>query len=132
MHLNPFHALKKPLALLKNPINDKLKGKKCQKQNRNGAKMTTQLATTQTKMAALKNRATALPEFTNWQPSAGDFIIGEIVGGDVFQHPLYGEQKVMKVRSDTGALINVFLNKWLMNALEGFAAKLTSRKRAKC
>ena len=32
--------------------------------------MTTQLATTQTKMAALKNRVTALPEFTNWQPSA--------------------------------------------------------------
>ena len=31
--------------------------------------MTTQLATTQTKMAALKNRVTALPEFTNWQPS---------------------------------------------------------------
>ena len=94
--------------------------------------MTTQLATTQTKMAALKNRATALPEFTNWQPIDGELLIGEIVGGDVFQHPLYGQQKVMKVRSDTGALINVFLNKWLMNALEGFAAKLTSRKRAKC
>jgi hypothetical protein len=84
--------------------------------------MTTEIATTETKMTALKNRVTTTPEFENWKPSAGETLIGEIVGGDIFKHPLYGEQKVMKVRAEGGACINVFLNKWLMNALESFAA----------
>jgi len=78
--------------------------------------MTTQLAT-------LKNRVTmAQPEFENWKPSEGETLLGEIVGGDIFNHCLYGEQKVMKVRAENGALINVFLTKWLMNALEGYGA----------
>ena len=74
------------------------------------------------RMAALKQRNSITPDFENWKPLEGETLIGEIVGGDVFQHPLYGEQKVMKVKSENGALINVFLNKWLMNALESFAA----------
>lgn len=84
--------------------------------------MNNEIATTQTKFAALKQRNSITPEFENWKPSEGETLIGEIVGGDVFQHPLYGEQKVMKVKSENGALINVFLNKWLMNALESFVA----------
>ena len=82
--------------------------------------MNTEITTT--KFAALKQRNSIAPDFTNWQPSAGETLLGEIVGGDIFQHPLYGQQKVMKVRAENGACINVFLNKWLMNALESFAA----------
>ncbi len=84
--------------------------------------MTNLPATTTTKFAALKQRNSITPEFENWKPTDGETLLGEIVGGEVFQHPLYGEQKVMKVKSENGALINVFLNKWLMNALESFAA----------
>jgi hypothetical protein len=74
------------------------------------------------RMAALKQRANVTPEFENWKPSEGETLLGEIVGGDVFQHPLYGEQKIMKVKSENGVLLNVFLNRWLLNALESFAA----------
>jgi hypothetical protein len=84
--------------------------------------MKNEIAVQQTKFAALKQRNSITPEFENWKPIEGETLIGEIVGGDVFNHPLYGEQKVMKVKSENGLLLNVFLNKWLLNALESFAA----------
>jgi hypothetical protein len=84
--------------------------------------MKKEIAVQQTKFAALKQRNSITPEFENWKPIEGETLIGEIVGGDVFNHPLYGEQKVMKVKSENGLLLNVFLNKWLLNALESFAA----------
>ena len=84
--------------------------------------MTTEITTNESKIAALKTRVTSSPEFENWKPNDGETLLGEIVGGDIFQHPLYGEQKVMKVKSENGACLNVFLNKWLMKALESFAA----------
>lgn len=79
-------------------------------------------AVNETKLAALKSRVTTQPEFINWKPNEGETLLGEIVGGEIFEHPLYGEQKVMKVKAENGALLNVFLNKWLINALESFAA----------
>ena len=71
------------------------------------------------RMAALRQRATTSTQhFENWKPVEGELLIGEIVGGDVFQHHLYGEQKVMKVRTDDGRHLSVFLNGWLMKALQ--------------
>ena len=72
--------------------------------------MKNEIAVQQTKFAALKQRNSIAPEFENWKPIEGETLIAEIVGGDVFNHPLYGEQKVMKVKSENGALLNVFLN----------------------
>lgn len=76
---------------------------------------------TDSRMAILRERAsipTLQPHFENWKPEAGELLIGEIVGGDVFEHSLYGEQKVMKVRTDDGRHLSVFLNQWLMKALQ--------------
>jgi hypothetical protein len=80
------------------------------------------MAVQETKFAALKQRNSITPDFENWKPLEGETLLGQIVGGEIFNHPLYGEQKVMKVKAEGGACLNVFLNKWLMNALESFAA----------
>jgi hypothetical protein len=70
------------------------------------------------RMAALRQKVEVEPQqFENWKPAEGELLIGEIVGGDVFHHALYGEQKVMKVRTDDHRNLCVFLNGWLMKAL---------------
>ena len=69
------------------------------------------------RFAALRQKV-EVAQFENWKPETGELLVGEIVGGDVFHHQLYGEQKVMKVKSDDGRNLSVFLNKWLMTALQ--------------
>lgn len=70
-------------------------------------------------MASLRQRAElTTQQFENWKPTEGEMIVGEIVGGDIFHHQLYGEQKVMKVKTDDGRNLCVFLNNWLMKALQ--------------
>lgn len=69
------------------------------------------------RMAALKQRATQ-QQGEVWQPVAGDTLIGMIIGSETTHHPIYGQQRLMLVQSEGGAIIKVWLSKWLVDNLK--------------
>lgn len=64
------------------------------------------------RMAALKQRATQ-QQGEVWQPSAGDTLFGMIAGSEATHHPIYGQQRLMLVQSDSGAIVKVWMSKSL-------------------
>ena len=81
-------------------------------------------ATLSDRLNALKQRATQLETISNWQPSAGETIAGIISGSGTFTHPLYGEQKTMLLKDDSGLITSVILTKYLMTGLKQQGAVL--------
>ena len=81
-------------------------------QNQNTVAMTAD-----SRMAALKQRATQ-QQGEVWQPVAGDTLVGMIIGSEATHHPLYGQQRLMLVQNESGAIIKVWLSKWLVDNLK--------------
>lgn len=69
------------------------------------------------RMAALKQRATQ-QQGEVWQPVAGDTLVGMIIGSETTHHPLYGQQRLMLVQNEGGAIVKVWLSKWLVDNLK--------------
>jgi hypothetical protein len=69
------------------------------------------------RMSALKQRATQ-QQGEVWQPSAGDTLIGMIIGSETTHHPLYGQQRLMLIQNENGAVVKVWLSKWLVDNLK--------------
>ena len=63
-----------------------------------------------------KNQPTK--KVTYWQPSAGDTIAGIIQGSGTFHDSLYDEQKTLFLQDDSGAVVGVDLNRYLMHSLK--------------
>jgi hypothetical protein len=55
---------------------------------------------------------------TYWQPAAGETITGIIQGSGTFKDALYDEQKTMFLQDDSGAVVGVDLNRYLMHSLK--------------
>lgn len=68
------------------------------------------------RMAALKQRATQ-QQGEVWQPVAGDTLIGIILGSEAVAHPLYGNQWQMTVQNENGAIVKVWLSRYLQDNL---------------
>lgn len=68
------------------------------------------------RIAALKQRATNSSGEV-WQPAAGDTLVGAIVGSETTHHPIYGQQRLMLVQNEQGAIVKVWLSKWLVDNL---------------
>lgn len=69
------------------------------------------------RMSALKQRANQ-QQGEVWQPSAGDTLIGMIIGSETTHHPLYGQQRLMLIQNENGAVVKVWLSKWLVDNLK--------------
>ncbi len=59
-----------------------------------------------------------------WQPSAGDTLVGVIAGSETTHHPIYGQQRLMLVKSEGGAMVKVWMSKWLTDNLKAQDAQL--------
>lgn len=77
-----------------------------------------ELATqTQNRLEEFKARLDATPKGEIWQPSAGETLLGVIVGSETTHHPLYGQQRLMLVQTESGAVVKVWLSRWLIENL---------------
>lgn len=76
----------------------------------------TSLVTLADRMNALKNRATQ-QQGEIWSPQVGETLVGVIVGSETVSHPLYGDQYQMLVRNENGAILKVWLSKYLRDNL---------------
>jgi hypothetical protein len=65
-----------------------------------------------------ENLSATINKVTYWQPSSGDTIAGIIQGSGSFNHSLYDEQKTMLLQDDSGAVVGVVLNRYLMHSLK--------------
>ena len=79
-------------------------------------KMNNTPATLNDRMNALKNRATQ-QQGEIWQPVAGETLVGIISGSETVAHPLYGNQYQMLIRDEHGAIVKVWLSKYLRDNL---------------
>jgi hypothetical protein len=78
--------------------------------------MNTQIATLNDRMTALKQRASnQIAEV--WQLQPGETLVGVILGSEAVAHPLYGNQWQMTVQNDVGAIVKVWLSKFLQDNL---------------
>jgi hypothetical protein len=68
------------------------------------------------RMNALKNRATQQAGEI-WQPVAGETLVGVIAGSEAVAHPLYGNQYQMLIHDENGAIVKVWLSKYLRDNL---------------
>jgi hypothetical protein len=84
--------------------------------------MTTQLATLD-RMNALKQKA-ANQSGDVWSPCAGETLVGIISGSESTQHPIYGLQRLMLVQNECGAIVKVWMSKWLADNLKAQDAQL--------
>jgi hypothetical protein len=71
------------------------------------------------RMADLKRRASQQTESTGelWQPNDGDMLVGVIMGTEITHTRLYGEQNLLVVQDDSGAIVKTWLTKWLQTQL---------------
>ena len=53
-----------------------------------------------------------------WQPSAGETIVGIIQGSGTFKDSLYDEQKTMFLQDNSGPIVGVGLNRYLIHSLK--------------
>jgi hypothetical protein len=83
----------------------------------------TVVMTAETRMAALKQRATQ-QQGEVWQPSAGDTLFGIIAGSETTHHPIYGQQRLMLVQDENGGIVKVWMSKWLTDNLKAQDAQL--------
>ena len=60
----------------------------------------------------------ATNKVTYWQPSAGDSITGVIHGSSTVNNSPYDEQKTMLLQDDTGPVVSVTLNRYLLHSLK--------------
>ncbi|MBL6986157.1 MAG: hypothetical protein ISR72_03760 [Methylobacter sp.] len=60
----------------------------------------------------------ATNQITYWHPSAGETIAGVIQGGGTYKNSLYDEQKTMLLQDDTGSVVSVALNRYLIHSLK--------------
>jgi hypothetical protein len=65
-----------------------------------------------------ENLSAIINKVTYWQPSAGDTIAGIIQGSGDFNNSLYDEQKTMLLQDDSGAVVGVVLNRYLIHSLK--------------
>jgi hypothetical protein len=71
-----------------------------------------------TRLNALKQRAATTTAQTNrWKPTAGETIAGVVVGGETFNHPLYGSQNAILLETDSG-VVSVVANNYIQTALK--------------
>lgn len=77
----------------------------------------TQLTTLNDRLTALKARATQPPQKQNWKPTAGETIAGVLLGGETFNHPLYGLQNAILLETD-GGIVSVPASKYIQTALQ--------------
>jgi hypothetical protein len=85
--------------------------------------MNNTLATLNDRMNALKNRATQ-QQGEIWQPVAGETLVGVIAGSENVTHPLYGNQHQMLIRDEHGAIVKVWLSKYLQDNMRAQRAEL--------
>ena len=64
----------------------------------------------------IKNEA--INNMTYWQPSAGNTIVGIIQGIGASNDVLYDEQKILFLQKDSGAVVLVELNRYLIHSLK--------------
>ena len=64
----------------------------------------------------IKNEA--INNMTYWQPSAGNTIAGIIQGIGASNDVLYDEQKILFLQKDSGAVVLVELNRYLIHSLK--------------
>ncbi len=71
------------------------------------------------RMADLKRRASEKTESAGelWQPREGDMLVGVITGTEITHTRLYGEQNLLVVQDETGAMVKTWLTKWLQTQL---------------
>ena len=68
------------------------------------------------RIAALRKRAeNSVGQI--WQPIAGDVLVGSIVGSETTTHPIYGQQRLMLIQTEFGAIFKVWLSRWLVENL---------------
>lgn len=78
--------------------------------------MNTQIANMNDRMTALKNRAVQqIGEV--WNPTTGETLVGVLVGSEAVAHPLYGNQWQMLVQTVDGAIVKVWLSRYLQDNL---------------
>jgi len=72
------------------------------------------------RFAALK--AKTATQATVWKPEPGEILIGEIIGHQKATGA-FGLQNQMLVRTEQGEIIAVWLNQWLLTALQAQGAE---------
>ena len=75
------------------------------------------------RMNALKNRATGQAGEI-WQPVAGETLVGVIAGSEAVAHPLYGNQYQMLIHDEHGAIVKVWLSKYLQDNMRAQRAEV--------
>ena len=66
-----------------------------------------------------ENQSATTDKVTYWQPSADDTIAGIIQGnGTLNDSLLYDEHKTMLLQDDSGAIVGVDLNRYLLHSLK--------------
>ena len=60
----------------------------------------------------------ATNKVTYWQPSAGATIAGIIQGTGPYKNLLYDDQKTLFLQEDSGAVVGVDLNRYLIHSLK--------------
>ena len=72
------------------------------------------------RMADLKRRASQQTESSGelWQPLEGDMLCGVIVGTETTNTRLYGQQTLMVIQDEIGAVVKTWLTPWLKNQLQ--------------
>lgn len=85
----------------------------------NGHNTTANQSVMNSRMADLKRRASQQTESTGelWQPVEGDMLTGVITGTETTHTRLYGEQTLLVVQDETGAMVKTWLTKWLQSQL---------------
>lgn len=65
-----------------------------------------------------ENQPATTNKVNYWQPSAGETIAGIIQGCGVWKNLLYDEQKNMRLQDDSGAVVSIALNRYLLHSLK--------------
>ncbi|MDO9215523.1 MAG: hypothetical protein Q8Q54_04325 [Methylococcales bacterium] len=65
-----------------------------------------------------ENQSATTDKVTYWQPKAGDTIAGIIQSSGTLNDSLYDEYKTMLLQDDSGAIVGVDLNRYLIHSLK--------------
>lgn len=65
-----------------------------------------------------ENQSATTDKVTYWQPSTDDTIAGIIQGNGRLNDSLYDEHKTMLLQDDSGAIVGVDLNRYLLHSLK--------------
>lgn len=65
-----------------------------------------------------ENQSATTNNVIYWRPSAGETMAGIIQGSGVWKNLLFDDQKAMLLQDDSGAVLSVALNRYLMHSLK--------------